>query len=196
MLCFVAKEAASLDNGIGSFFEIQIMDWVFRFKPTWYLKKQANLPVEKGFYFVIKIIFILISVNHHFLSNQIHKSFHNLYYVPFCDNNCNIPLSVLCILQWKIFSVKTIKSESIIAVFQYYVLYVFSLLACSTGRLNTPAGPVSGSRVGGRETTSANTKRNTKRNTRRYTNTEDNREHTFLFWMNKISQHMRRWMTQ
>ena len=105
MLCFVAKEAAPPYNGIGSFFEIQIMDWVFRFKPTWYLKKQANLPIEKGFYFVIKIIFILISVNHHFLSNQIYKSFHNLYYVPFCDNNCNIPLSVLCILQWNIVSV-------------------------------------------------------------------------------------------
>ena len=99
--------------------------------------------------------------------------FHCLYYVSYCE----------------IFSLLTIKSESKIAVFLYYVLYVYSLLACSTGRLNTPAGPVSGSRVGGRETTCANTKRNTKRNTRRYTkrntrrytNTKDNTEHTFLF---------------
>ena len=48
---------------------------------------------------------ILISVHHHFLSNQIHTSFHSLYYVPFYHNDCNIPLSVLCILQWNIFSV-------------------------------------------------------------------------------------------
>ena len=99
--------------------------------------------------------------------------FHCLYYVSYSE----------------IFSLVTIKSESIIAVFQYYVLYVYSLLACSTGRLNTPAGPVSGSRVGGRETTSANTKRNTMRNTRRYTgrNTRQNTEHTFLFWIKSVS---------
>ena len=100
--------------------------------------------------------------------------FHCLYYVSYSE----------------IFSLLTIKSESIIAVFQYYVLYVYSLLACSTGRLNTPAGPVSGSRVGGRETTSANTKRNTKRNTRRYTkrNTRENTKHTFLFWIKSVSK--------